>query len=844
MNLLELFVKVGIDDKVTHGLDSIATSVRNKLGTAAKTAGLAMAAGTAAVAAFGVNAVQTGMNFDSSMSQVAATMGTTVDQIGELRDFAQEMGRTTMFSATQAADALNYMALAGYDAETSMGMLPNVLNLAAAGNMELATASDMVTDAQSAFGLSIEETQTMVDQMAKAAATGNTSVSQLGDAMLTVGATARTLSGGTGEAAQVLTLLADNGIKASEGGTALRNILMRLSAPTEKAKQQFEELGIQVFDAEGNMRPLQDIMLDIQDAMDGMSDSERTERLAKMFNKYDLAAVNALLGTNADRWNEVADSIANCEGFAEQMAETQMDNLQGDITYLKSAFEGLQIAISDNLTPTLREFVQGATDGIGQVTRIVESESFQNFAQKVGEGFRNAIDFISGFLDVLIPTTDETDAASGTFDKMAEALDQADMVAQDVSGVLHDLGDKLGFVKEQGDNLANSEAFKAGQSLAEVFREIAQAVNEFVTGFTETADFGRMADALGNLGIAIHDALDLPDDAESAGEAAGNIFNDLAAFIEVATPVIATFLAVLKNEFETMGNAVATVRDVIDTCATTFQTFQEIISPFTEFVSSTFGPAFDDMNVKSTALGGAFGVMGSDFEGVTTIVNNALEGIRVSFQVCSDVILGFVTFVMGVPGSIAAAIEQAGAFFAGLRETVSGAVESMRQAVSQKIEEIQQFFIDLPGNIMAALGNLGTDMWNMGRDIVQGLIDGIWANIGSVGDTLIGGLQGAVDSAKSFLGIASPSKLFEWIGEMSMEGLGKGYDRYMPDLPSMMADMTAPLTSGNGLAYASAAVQAAPSIAIYIDGARVNDDARINQLFRDFMYELTRNGGM
>ncbi len=178
-------------------------------------------------AAFIGDSIETGMGFDSAVSQIAATMGTTVDEIGELREAAREMGAQTAFSATQSAEALNYMALAGYNAEISMKMLPNVMDLAASGGMELARASDMVTDSQTALGLSIEETEKLVDQMAKTASTTNTSVSQLGDAILTIGGTAKNLSGGTEELNQVLGILADNGIKASEAGTHLRNIYRR-----------------------------------------------------------------------------------------------------------------------------------------------------------------------------------------------------------------------------------------------------------------------------------------------------------------------------------------------------------------------------------------------------------------------------------------------------------------------------------------------------------------------------------------------------------------------------------------------------------------------------------------
>ena len=189
-------------------------------------------------------AVKTASDFDSAMSDVAATMGYTVEELNtdgseaqqtleKLSNFAKEMGKTTAFSASESAEALNYMALAGYSAEQSMNMLPTVLNLAAAGGIELAAASDMVTDAQSALGLTTEQTVAMVDQMATAAASGNTSVAQLGDAMLTIGATAANMTGGTAELTKALTVLADNSIKGSEGGTKLRNIMLSLQDAAE-----------------------------------------------------------------------------------------------------------------------------------------------------------------------------------------------------------------------------------------------------------------------------------------------------------------------------------------------------------------------------------------------------------------------------------------------------------------------------------------------------------------------------------------------------------------------------------------------------------------------------------
>lgn len=317
---------------------------------------------TAPLAAVGAASLKVGMDFDKAMSQVAATMGKSVDEISDLREFAIEMGSTTAFSATQAAEGLNYMALAGYSAEQSMKMLPTVLNLAAAGNIELAAASDMVTDAQSALGLTTQETVDLVDQMAKASSTTNTSVAQLGEAMLTIGGTAKMMKGGTEELSQVLGLLADNGIKGSEGGTALRNMLLSLSAPTNQAAAELDKLNLDVFDANGNMRSMQDIIGDLGTALSGMTDEEKTKAISTIFNKRDLKAVNALLGTSAERWNEVGNAVANAGGAASQMAETQLDNMAGSLTLLKSALEGAGIAISDVLAPVVRKIADFITN--------------------------------------------------------------------------------------------------------------------------------------------------------------------------------------------------------------------------------------------------------------------------------------------------------------------------------------------------------------------------------------------------------------------------------------------------------------------------------------------------
>ena len=368
MNLMDLFIKISVDDQASKQVETIGSKLKGGLATAAKVGAAAITAATAATVAFAKSSIDAGMSFDSSMSQVAATMGTTVDQISELRDLAIEMGSSTAFTASQAADALNYMALAGYDANQAMEALPNVLNLAAAGGIELAAASDMVTDAQSALGLSMEESSIMVDQMAKTASKSNTSVAQLGEAILTVGGTASYMAGGTEQINKVLGVLADNGIKGAEAGTHLRNMLLSLSAPTADAQSIIDKFGLQIFDADGKMRDFADIFPELNSAMEGLTEQEKLDAFSKLFNTRDIASATALLNTSVERWDELGSAIVDSKGAAEAMASTQLDNLAGDITLFKSALEGAQIVLSDQLSPTLREFVQFGSDAISTLS--------------------------------------------------------------------------------------------------------------------------------------------------------------------------------------------------------------------------------------------------------------------------------------------------------------------------------------------------------------------------------------------------------------------------------------------------------------------------------------------
>lgn len=549
--LFELFAKLGLDSsEYKKGLDDAkgeATSaggfIGNGLKTAAKVGAAALGAATTAAVGFATSAVKAGGTFDKSMSQVAATMGFTVEQLnateeqmasmtdaereaaqaaqesfGQLRDFAQDMGKTTAFSAGEAADALNYMALAGYDTATSMKMLPNVLNLAAAGDIELAEASDMVTDAQSALGLSLDETQELVDKMAKASSKSNTSVAQLGEAMLTIGGTAKNLKGGTTELSQALGLLADNGIKGAEGGTALRNILLNLTPKSEDAAKAMEQIGLKAYDSEGKMRNLKDIFADLNKGMEGMTDEEKTNILSNIFNKVDLKSVNALLATTSDRWDELAEAIDDSQGAAEAMAKTQLDNLAGDVTLFQSALEGAKIAVSDGLTPSLRQFVQFGTSGLSTITDAFQkgglSGAMEAFGQVLSDGLNMVIKMLpdainagmqllgalgQGILDNL-PTI--VNAAVQIVVMLVQGLVQAlPELAKGVVTLVTSLGqalyDNSGTLIESGKQLLTFIWDGIQNNLPTMLESGAEIISNLVNGFLE--NYPSMIEAAGNL---------------------------------------------------------------------------------------------------------------------------------------------------------------------------------------------------------------------------------------------------------------------------------------------------------------------------------------------------------
>ena len=399
---MKLAIKIAgkVDSSLTSGLKSVGTGIKS----IAKIAASACAAAATAIAGIATAAVKVGKEFESSMSQVYATMGIDKNSkdgqaaMETLESAAKEMGATTAFSASEAAEGLNYLALAGYSAEEAATALPYVLKLAGAGAMELADASDMVTDAMSALNMEATEQNLSAfsDQLAKSASITNTSVAQLGEAILTVGGTAANMAGGTAELNAALGVLANNGIKGAEGGTALRNMLLSLEAPTDKAAAELERLGVSAYDAAtGELRSVNDIFVDLQKSMEGMSQQEMDAVFSTIFNKRDLKAARAMMNACGDEFSQLEETIANSAGACDQMYSTQLDNLEGDISMFKSALEGLGIEIYENIGGGVRDAVQLGTECLGDLNAAFQEGGLKGLVGEVGNVLSKVVDYIA-----------------------------------------------------------------------------------------------------------------------------------------------------------------------------------------------------------------------------------------------------------------------------------------------------------------------------------------------------------------------------------------------------------------------------------------------------------------
>lgn len=335
--------------------------------------------------------VSTGMAFESSMSNVQALSGATGADFEALSAKAQEMGAKTKFSASEAADAMGYMAMAGWNAKDMLNGIEGVMNLAAASGEDLASVSDIVTDAMTAFGLAADGTTKGVanatyfaDTLAATAASANTNVGLMGETFKYVGTMAGSLGYSIEDVSLAIGLMANRGLKGSMAGTSLNSVMTRLATNTSGAREAIEKLGVKFYDSSGNARALGDVMTELRDATKGMNNEQKTALANTVAGMEAQKGLLAILNATDDEYNSLADAIRNSNGAAQEQTDIKMDNLYGDVTRLKSAWDGLSIKIytavnalgkSKDGLGSMRSVVQSVTDIVNKTADAVENLS-------------------------------------------------------------------------------------------------------------------------------------------------------------------------------------------------------------------------------------------------------------------------------------------------------------------------------------------------------------------------------------------------------------------------------------------------------------------------------------
>ena len=783
MKLLDLVAKLSFDDsEFKSGVNKSENSITG-LG---KTIAGVVSAG--AILKLGKDAITTGMNFDSAMSQVGATMGLTQDEINstdgvfqKLRATALDMGSSTKFSASEAAEGLNYLAMSGMDADTMMKALPITLQMAGASGIDLATTCDKLTNIMSALGLASKDSATYMNNMgtvtdvfALTSTKANTDVMGLYESISQVGATARVMQNPLSELSIATGILADNDIQASEAGTILRNLLLSLTAPTDSAKKAMDELGFSAFDTNGELRPMQDILQELNEKFSQMTTEEKMNIMNKIFNKTDLKGINALLGESGDRWDELEIAIDNCEGSAEQMYKTQNDNLKGSLTELSSAVEGLKIAISDKLTPAIRPVVEAITKFAQEITKVIQGAEDANPVLEalamvltvlagafVAVKIASFISSLASMVGALVLTIGTTGGLTGALGLLAGAMSINPITL--IIGAIGALVAAFIYLWNTSEGFRNFW-INMWENVTSFFQNAWNVIVSFVTQTIPQmiSDIGTWFSELpSKIGEWLSVTLD------NVGQWISDMWNK---FLEMCSNILNTIIEWFSQLPYKIGycltNALAAtlrwrvnmVNNIMQMCIKILDTIVVWFSQLPNKIWSFLTSAFERTSTWAMNMWNKF----------IEMCRNVLNSIGEWFSQLPSKIWNFLT----------QAIQRVGEFANNMRN---------------KASEAGRWFSDTLINIVSQIPG---QMVNIGKNIVQG----VWNGIQSMASTFMNNVKnffsGIVNGAKSALGIHSPSReMRDEVGKWIPAGVGVGIERAMPDLERQLQEDMENLTN-------------------------------------------------
>lgn len=663
---------------------------------------------TLPVVGLGTAAVKTAADFDSAMAEVQAISGATGGEFDSLRDKAKEMGAKTKFSASESAEAMKYMAMAGWKTEDMLSGIGGIMDLAAASGENLGSVSDIVTDALTAFGLQAKDSAHFSDVLAAASNNANTNVSMLGESFKYVAPVAGSLGFSVEDTSTALGIMANNGIKASAAGTALRTILTNMVKPTDQMQAAMDTLGFSMTDNEGNMKSLNRIMVDLRSGFDGLSESEKASVAASLAGKEGMSGLLAIVNTGEEDFNKLTDAINSADGTAQTMSDTMLNNLGGQLTILKSTLEGIAISFGDILMPAIQKITEKLQD-------------FANWLNNLDEDQKKTIVTIATVVAAIGPVLLILGNLFKTLSKISGVIQTLPNVLGVITGVFRSIGTAIAGISAPLVAVIAAigllvAAFKHLWDTNEEFRNRVTAIWESVKNkFTE---FGQgIVDRLNELGFN---------------------FESITDVIKSVWEGFCNFLApVFEGVFEKIA---ATLENALDILMGLFDVFSGLFSGDWK----TFWNGIKEI-----------------FTGIWEMLNSALQ---VSLDFFNEIFGGFFTWLSEAWTNLWNSVSE---FF-------SKAWESMRNGLIQWISKIRKNILDFANSIVTWFKEIPKKMLDIGRNIVEGLWNGIKGAASWLKEKIFGFASSIIDGFKQAFGIASPSKVMRSQGDYLMQGLALG----------------------------------------------------------------------
>ena len=696
---------------------------------------------TAAVTGLGTAAVKTAADFDQEMSKVAAISGATGSDFDSLREKAREMGAKTKFSASEAASAMEYMAMAGWKTGDMLDGIEGIMNLAAASGEDLATTSDIVTDALTAFGLSAADSGHFADILAAASSNANTNVSMMGETFKYCVPIAGALGFSAEDTAEAIGLMANSGIKASQAGTSLRSIMNNLAGEVTFAGKNIGEVTIATSNADGSMRSLNDILADCRVAFSGLTESEKAANAESLVGKNAMSGFLALMNAGEGDIDKLRGAIENCDGSAESMAETMQDNLNGQLTILKSQLEELAISFGDLLMPTIRKIVSAVQAFVDKLNSMDDStrETILKVAALAAA--------IGPLLIVLGKTISTVGTALRGFSSLAKGIRLLSTRVGGATGLFGKLGAALG-----GVSAPVMAVVAVIGTLVAAFMHLWNTNEEFRTAITNIWN-----------GI-VEKVRGFCDQLTQRLNALGFDFKDI---VEVLKAVWDGFCQVLAPVFEGAFQVVSTVLGtVLDTLIGLFDVFSNLFqgnwSGAWEAVKGIFSGIWNGIkSIFSTVLNTLKGVadvflgwFGTDWNTVWESVKGFFEGIWTGI---SDFFSGILTGIQTTASTVWNGIS---AFFTGVWTGIkdffegiwNGIVSFFTGKTGEMDENAQSTFTgisDFLGGILIGLQTVFSTVWEAISGVVSGVMDAISAVISTVMSVISGDWSTAWENIKS-----------------------------------------------------------------------------------------------